>query len=53
MNANLARSPAKSNLVLDPAPPFSQAMRLTKQERVSLSVLLLIFILACLGWLIF
>lgn len=28
-------------------------MRLTRQERISLSVLLIIFLFACIGWLIF
>jgi hypothetical protein len=32
---------------------FLRPMRLTKQEQTSLSVLLIIFLLALIGWLIF
>ncbi|MFU8848815.1 MAG: hypothetical protein ACNA77_08885 [Opitutales bacterium] len=33
--------------------PIFRIMRLTRQERISLSVLLVIFLFACIGWLIF
>jgi hypothetical protein len=50
---NLRSSAQNSNLVGDVQSYFHAPMRLTKQEQTSLSVLLIIFLLALIGWLVF
>jgi hypothetical protein len=53
MNGTKSHSLENSNLVVDSAIQSSTHMRLTQQEQLSLSVVLLIIVLALIGYVVF